>query len=366
MKNICFITNFPSHYRKEIYELMDSEMDCDFVFGDKCLDIKPLDYSHFKNNVDVVHNKIRNGIIIWQKGTIRYMFKKYDAYILIDDLRCYSTWVCMFLALLLRKKIYLWSHGWYGRETRLKKIIKKIFYYPATKILLYGNYAKDIMIKAGYREDKLVVIHNSLSYTKQLKLRQKCQPTDIYTGHFGNNNPVLLFIGRLTKEKHLDMILNSLISLKSRGKLYNLVLIGDGVAKKELELLVDSLNLGGQVWFYGACYDEETNAELVYNADLCVSPGFVGLTAMHSMIFGTPVLTHDNFPYQMPEFEAIHPGLTGDFFHFNDVHSMTDKIEEWFDMGKSREVIRESCYKEIDNEWTPEYQIKKILQAIEY
>lgn len=37
------------------------------------------------------------------------------------------------------------------------------------------------------------------------------------------------------------------------------------------------------VWFYGSCYDEQTNAELIYNADMCVAPGNVGLTAIHAM-----------------------------------------------------------------------------------
>lgn len=67
------------------------------------------------------------------------------------------------------------------------------------------------------------------------------------------------------------------------------------------------------VWFYGSCYDEQTNAELIYNADMCVAPGNVGLTAIHAMTFGCPVITHSDFKWQMPEFEAIHPGKTGDF-----------------------------------------------------
>lgn len=59
-----------------------------------------------------------------------------------------------------------------------------------------------------------------------------------------------------------------------------------------------------------------TNAEFIYNADLCVSPGNVGLTAMHSLVFGCPVITHNCFEWQMPEFEAIQPGITGDFLRW--------------------------------------------------
>ena len=44
-----------------------------------------------------------------------------------------------------------------------------------------------------------------------------------------------------------------------------------------------------------------------------VSPGNVGLTAIHSLSYGTPVLTHNNFNNQMPEVESIQPGFNGYF-----------------------------------------------------
>lgn len=43
---------------------------------------------------------------------------------------------------------------------------------------------------------------------------------------------------------------------------------------------------------------------------------------MHSMMFGCPVITHNNFNWQMPEYEAIKPGITGDFFKMDDVSDL--------------------------------------------
>ena len=118
------------------------------------------------------------------------------------------------------------------------------------------------------------------------------------------------------------------------------------------------------MWFYGACYDEAANAELIYNADLCVAPGNVGLTAMHSMVFGCPVLTHNDFPLQMPEFEAICENETGSFFKRNDIESLADAISDWFGYnGSRRETIRRNCFKEIDTQWTPNHQMN-ILKSV--
>ena len=175
---------------------------------------------------------------------------------------------------------------------------------------------------------------------------------------FGNDYPNLVFIGRLTKVKHLDLLLKSLKQLKTEGRQFNLTLIGGGEQQDELRVLVNEFALEESVWFYGPCYDEDKLGNLIYNADLCVSPGNVGLTAMHSMVFGTPVLTHNDFAWQMPEFEAIKEGVTGGFFVRDDMNSLADRIIAWFSVENyDRERIRQNCFMEIDQNWTPQFQI---------
>jgi glycosyltransferase involved in cell wall biosynthesis len=120
------------------------------------------------------------------------------------------------------------------------------------------------------------------------------------------------------------------------------------------------------VWFYGACYDERQIAELIYNADLCIAPGNIGLTAMHSLVFGCPAISHNDFKWQMPEFESIHPGITGDFFEMGNVESLADIISRWFAEHKGkREEIRQACYNEIDTYWTPEFELSVLKNALD-
>ena len=161
------------------------------------------------------------------------------------------------------------------------------------------------------------------------------------------------------------MLIEALNILKNRSKHYNLIFIGQGESKQELINLVKKLNLSDVVWFYGASYNEAELSNLIYNADLCVSPGNVGLTAIHSLTYGTPVITHNNFNYQMPEFESIEVNKTGLFFNFDDITSLSNNIELWFDQNLNRNQIREACYKVIDTKFNPYYQIeifKKFLK----
>ncbi len=128
--------------------------------------------------------------------------------------------------------------------------------------------------------------------------------------------------------------------------------------------MTNELGLGKSVWFYGACYDEKQIAEFLYNADLCVSPGNVGLTAMHAMMFGCPVISHDNFPMQMPEFEAIEVGNTGAFFKENDVDNLAETINNWIKTCSDRESVRKSCFKVIDEKYNPHVQLETLRTTI--
>ncbi len=366
--NLCQVYNNAAHYRASVFLLMDRVFDSDYVFGESMRDIKQMDTSKFRGKVTKVRNQFFGKGFYWQIGVQRFLNKKYDAFIMLGDTRCMSTWLFCIRAKLKGRSdsIYFWTHGWYGKETRMERWLKKKFYGLAEGgIFLYGNYARELMIKEGFDSDKLYVIHNSLAYEHQIEIRQRLQVNDIYYDHFNNNNPNLMFVGRLTKVKKLDMVLKAVALLKQRHNDYNLALIGDGEMRKDLESLANKLGIERNVWFYGACYDEQQLGQLIYNADLCVSPGNVGLTAMHVMVFGTPVLTHNDFPHQMPEFEAIKDGETGTFFENGNVDSLADSIIRWLETNKNRrEEVRQACFHEIDTQWTPQFQIEVLKENL--
>lgn len=365
---LCQIYNGAALYRTDIYKKIDETFDSDYIIGALGNGIKQMDTSILRGHVASVENKKIIGNWYYQSNVISVLGKDYDAYLMTGETRCLSTWLFCILRLLFypKKRVYFWTHGWYGKETFVEKIVKKIFLHLANGgIFLYGNYAKGLMINEGFNPNKLFVIHNSLAYDTQLKLRNEMKTTSVYREHFGNDNPVIVFIGRLTKEKKLDLLLNAIERAKNTGQEYNLVLIGTGVDESNLKKIVSDCDLDLNVWFYGACYDEKKNAELIYNADLCVAPGNVGLTAMHVLMFGTPVITHGNFPYQMPEFEAVHSGVTGDFFEHNNLDSLSTCIDNWFKANKGcRDKVRQACYKEIDTQWTPYFQIEVLKKNL--
>lgn len=368
MSKLCLKYNVPSLYRKAIYKMIDSQYDCDWYFGHAEAGIKEMDTSELKNvqRYRVIGNTSK---AFWNVGLLKLLFKKkYQTYFMIFESHCLSDWVFFWLAFhfFKKKKFYTWGHGWYGKESNIEAKMKRWVFNGLTGLFVYGDRAKELLIKEGIPAEKIFPIHNSLDYDKQLELRKTIVVSDIYKKHFGSDNPVIVFIGRLTKVKQLDMVVDALAILKEKGENYNLVFVGDGVERESLELRAESLRLRDSVWFYGACYDEKTNAELIYNADLCVAPGNIGLTAMHVLMFGCPAISHNDFAWQMPEFEAIKAGETGYFFERNNVDSLADTISKWFAEKKDeREEVRQACYKEIDTNWNPYYQMEVIEKNLE-
>lgn len=359
---LCCIFNVASHYRREIYEKIDATFDCAWTFGEKPVgvaDIKALPPETFRHFLGYAKNRRIFGNWYWQSGVLKHLWGGFDTYLVLGEPFCLSTWaLCALAKLMPGKRVFFWTHGWYGRENFVKRVMKKIFFRLGNGVFLYGNYARELMIREGFSPKKLWTIHNSLAYDEQRKLRERLSPSGIFREHFGNDAKTLVFIGRLTAVKRLDMILEAMAILRERGTAVNLAFVGDGVARASLEAKARELALEKNVWFYGACYDEAENAELIFNADLCVAPGNIGLTAIHALTFGCPCITHNDFKNQMPEFEAISPGKTGAFFERGNVKALATAIENWFSAARSREEIRRDCYAEIDSAWTPEFQIE--------
>lgn len=354
---LCQVYNIASHYRTAIYSLIDKNFECDLFCSKNSTDIKSMNLSQLKGRTKEV-NTISIGNLSYQIGIPSLAFKKYDAYLVTGDTWCVSTWLLLFLCKIFRKDVYLWSHGLLGRENGIKKKLNLLFVKLAKGVFLYGDRAKQLLIKEGINAKSLHVVYNSLDYESQLKLRESSLRSNIYENHFKEKSKTLIFIGRLTKVKRLDLILDALSIMNNRGNKVNLVVVGNGSEYDSLSIKVKNDNLSEQVWFYGASYDEKNNAELIYNADLCVAPGNVGLTAIHTLMFGTPVITNSDFSNQMPEFEAIVENVTGDFFEKGNVEALADSITRWLKTHSDRESVRCACYQEIDSRWNPEYQIQ--------
>lgn len=368
MKLCCFF-NYPPKYRDSIYRKIDEAFDCQFYFGRevegyKSSGIKKIDFSIFKKSPKEFNNYLLFKRYLWRPKLIPLAFSNYDTFLLTGDFS-WSYLPFLYLCKLTGKKVYAWGHGEKTKSRNTWPFIKRMYemldgYFP------YGNGGKNRLIELGFPKEKFHVIYNSLVDHVHGDKNRRLK-SDIFKHHFRNNYPVVMFIGRLTPVKKLHELLEVCAAHKARGTDYNLLFIGDGTEKQKLEHLTKSLDIEERVWFYGECYEGDDLNQLIYNSDLCASPGNVGLTALHAMQFGVPVLTHDNFEVQMPEYETVKPMKTGIFFSYGSKGDLADKMEYWLTNYKSeekREEVRQNCYAVINDKFNSTYQIELLKDVL--
>lgn len=344
---VCCIFNIAPTYRKAIFGKIIEELDADIYCGDHSAEGIAI----LRNDPQYeLHNIYKGSKLVWQKRAIRQAFShKYDAYILTGNAGILSNWVITCLARMLGRKVYLWSHGLHGNESKAT-LRKNLFYFKlAGNMLLYGERARDLLAQHGIT--KTTVIYNSLDYDKQLEIRAKTGDNGFLRNYFGNNLPTICYLGRVMPNKKLDLLLRAIC-----GVCCNLVIVGGGSDLERLEALAESLGVDERVWFYGESYDEIFNGTLLANCVVTVNPSSIGLTAIHSLMFGTPVITHDNLLSQAPEAEVIVEGVTGYYYTENDEYSLRDAILKAITAHKPVQ----NCYDMIDKKYNPNVQIETL------
>jgi len=353
-----------SHFKENGFYLTiyaDTEED---IPGLKLVESSYCDRDYLNGGISWV--RIRNfgvrGICFLQTGLIRLaLSKEHDVHVYWGEAHRLSTWASVIISRLMGKQVVFWTHGIYGNEGFIKRHIRVLFYRMADGLLLYSDYGKRVLVEYGFRPSDLYVIKNSLDsrlqdehYSSNLE-----SVSSVKQRYFSEQDRVLVFVGRLEPQKRLDLLLDALCRLNVKdADSYKLLIIGDGSQHTKLIELAERFGLTDRVHFYGACYDDEMLAPLIMMADVCVSPGEVGLTAMHSLIYGTPVITHDNFSEQMPEFEVIVTEKSGAFYRFDDVGDLCSKIEEVVTLVDRAVITSESCRACVLEHYTEEYQLQ--------
>ena len=159
-KKLCVIYNTAPQYREAIFRTIDAEYDCDWYFGETKSDIKEMDTSLLKN-VKYYKSLGDPNKIYWKRGVLKLLFKKeYQNFFMLAEVRSITDWLFFWLALKFfpNKRIYLWTHGWYGKEAGIDAKMKLWLYRNVTGTFVYGDRAKKLLIEKGIDGNSLFTI----------------------------------------------------------------------------------------------------------------------------------------------------------------------------------------------------------------
>tara|TARA_B100000925_G_C22003986_1_gene472694 strand:- start:1678 stop:2787 length:1110 start_codon:yes stop_codon:yes gene_type:complete len=180
-------------------------------------------------------------------------------------------------------KWILSPHGGYASSKNfiLKYFYKKIF---ENKLIegasLIHAIAKSDIINST--KTKYGIAHNGVAYKNKYKKNYS------YSSRLRIN-----YCGRINiKQKGLDILIASLHSLKQNGIKVKLDIIGDGNDKKELKNIVNNLNLGNNVKFYGVKFNKEKD-DIIKKSDVfihCSRWEGMPLSVLESAMLAMPLI----------------------------------------------------------------------------
>jgi glycosyltransferase involved in cell wall biosynthesis len=371
MKAAIVYDHFP-HYREAILrELVTCSVHEFVLASDRCSLDPSIKTAHLPEEMEwvVCPCAALPAGGIYQKGLVHLALRRdLDAIIYLGCPALISIWPSALVARITGKRVFYWTHGWTRPDTWLRGMAKRLFYSLADTLLLYGNIARKLGIESGFPAERMDVIYNSLDYDAHALIRNQATLEEIaalYRSLLPHPElPSVICTARLTESCRFDLLFEAQRSLASTGNQFNVLLVGDGPMRSALEAQCAG-TMSEYVCFYGACYDEEILGKLLMGARVTVSPGKVGLTAVHSMAFGTPVITHDNADHQGPEVEAVIPGFTGELFREGDAQSLARVIEKFLNDSAST-ASRDACIEVVSRFFNPAYQretIDRVLSA---
>lgn len=232
-----------------------------------------------------------------------------------------------------------YTHYFLGGKVLRPKAVEKVvelYCNVCDHVIAPAQYVKEELIQFGVKKP-ITVIPNGVN-TKNFKPGDK----NYLRKTFGlsKDDKIVLYVGRLAKEKSIDFLIHSLEKLLKNEKNIYFVVIGDGPEKKNLGDLVNELGLKGKIFMPG--FVNHADLYKIYNGgDVFVFGSTTetqGLVVPEAMSCGLPVLTVRDKVFQ----EFIEDGVDGFIVDKNEA-KFAKKLKEILDNKSLRIEVSEKA-----------------------
>lgn len=218
------------------------------------------------------------------------------------------------------------------------------------RVITVSNYDRENLIKAGLPKEKITLIHNGIPET----LEKRELPIKIEGFIIGT-------VARLTRSKGINYLLEAFSYLYDRYKDLNLVIIGDGEERENLERLARKLNIKDRTFFLGVL----PNARFYFrNFHIFVLPSlfeFLSVAILEAISQSIPVIATNigGTP------EIIEDGKTGLLVPSRDSLALAQAIEKLINNQELRISLGEWGYRRYKEEFTLENMCMKTKRVYE-
>lgn len=358
-RSVLVVYPFLQHYRRGVFLELDRISGLNFTFAadtggrDGIASMAPSELSRF--------HRLRTRRIFRaeiQTGLRSVMKNGFDSVIFYGDVASLSTWIAAVYARLKGMRVYFWTIGWHRPERGLKRRVRFAFYRLSHRLLVYGHIARDIGIEMGFPGSRISVIGNSITLDSAPSSFPSPSKSTLV------ERPPL-FVGavaRLTEVKRFDLLVDACAIIRERGFDIRIRLAGAGPCRRSIEHRASAASV--PIQFVGPIYSGPELADFYREMDATVVPQAIGLTAIQSLGYGVPAISDDDAYAQMPEWESIVPGVTGETYEHGNPLALADAILRVTVELQHRAVMHAACRAEYAANWSPSIHATNIAKVI--
>lgn len=315
----------------------------------------------YKNNFYRLENKWF-GPLLWQKGLFSLVARKnWRAVILLGSPYYLVNYLVALVCRFKGVPVFFWTHGARPISTPFKDFFMSLALMPANGVFVYGRKAIKQVSRLWLPTRKFVVVYNSLNV---LSIRKTSLINDVTIRDVSSKSEIFtaIFVGRLVSRKRLDLLIKAVDIINKGGKVLRLLIVGDGPEQKKLHALVSSLGLGELIEFKGACYDEDELEFEFSRSDFSVIPHAAGLSVIHAMAYGLPVITDNDYSVHGPEVEVLEDGVNCLIYHEGSLDDLVRVIKKM--ISDYMEIVDLKRMREVVNLFNPVTQVELMEQKI--
>lgn len=270
-----------------------------------------------------------NGPFIWQPGEFEAVSPPANVVIMPWN----SRYVQLIPALLRGRtngvRTILFGHGLGKRESWLRRRFRNALIALADACILYSPGQAEALLAEGQPRSKIFVAPNSVD-PAPIAAATAAWPAgrvdEFLALHGCTRGKTLLYISRLERWKRVDMLLLAVARLAASEPALRAAVIGDGEDRPRLETLARELGIADRILFVGPLYDEMAIAPWMLGSACLAFPAAIGLSMLHALHYGLPVISSDDRLPHGPEIEALRDGENGLLYRDGDVGSFADAI----------------------------------------
>ena len=206
--------------------------------------------------------------------------------------------------------VVVWGHGYSVRERSLSRRLRNWLGAQADAVVLYNHEARDRLVDEGLDPNKLFVALNALDQAPIQAAREKWlgDPkalAEFQRQHGLDRGPVVLFVSRLYASNRMDLLLHAASRLSESHPDLVLAIVGEGEQREHLAQLAAKLGIQDRLVMPGAIYGEEQLAPWFLSASVFGYPDLIGLSALHALGYGLPVVTSGDMWHHPPEARCL-------------------------------------------------------------